>query len=188
MEDLQSERAYSGRGALHQAQVANDVFGLELAARLEGTGVSSTVINPGLLVRTDIRRNAGGILWLLEWVLQLFAISPTEAAETPVWLATWSAPSKINGCFFDPHLVEKPVSEERRDPALREVLWQASAELAGLAGGESAPEENAASPYPEPEISEWPDRARRGAQARCRKSRPVVSEVINLHPQPTHSP
>lgn len=59
-----------------------------------------------------------------------------------------------NGCFFDLHLVEKPVPEERRDPALRERLWQASAELAGLAGGESAPGENAASPYPEPEIIE----------------------------------
>ena len=103
-------------------------------------------------MRTDIRRNTGGILWLLEWVLQLFAISPTEAAEMPVWLATWPAP--FNGCFFDLHLVEKPVPEERRDPALRERLWHASAELAGLAGGESAPEENAASPYPEPEIIE----------------------------------
>ena len=139
-------------------------------------------------MRTDIRRDTGGILWLLERVLQLFAISPTEAAEMPVWLATWPAPSKINGCFFDPHLVEKPVPEERRDPALRERLWHASAELAGLAGGESAPGENAASPSPEPEISKWPDRARRGAQARCRKPRSVVSEVINLHPQPTHLP
>ena len=47
-------------------------------------------------MRTDIQRNTGGILWLLERVLQLFAISPTEATEMPVWLATWPAPSEIS--------------------------------------------------------------------------------------------
>ncbi|HEY5986544.1 MAG TPA: SDR family NAD(P)-dependent oxidoreductase [Streptosporangiaceae bacterium] len=51
-EDLHSERSYSGQRAYSQSKLANVMFTNELARRLEGTGVTATVLHPGV-VRTN---------------------------------------------------------------------------------------------------------------------------------------
>ena len=52
LDDLQGERAYSGQRAYNQSKLANVLFTYELARRLEGTGVTATVLHPGV-VRTS---------------------------------------------------------------------------------------------------------------------------------------
>src|SRR5580698_961589 len=49
--DLQGERNYSGQRAYSQSKLANVMFTYELARRLDGTGVTATVLHPGV-VRT----------------------------------------------------------------------------------------------------------------------------------------
>ena len=49
--DLQGQRNYSGSRAYSQSKLASVVFTYELARHLEGTGVTATVLHPGL-VRT----------------------------------------------------------------------------------------------------------------------------------------
>ena len=51
-DDLQGERNYSGQRAYNQSKLANVMFTYELARRLEGTGVTATVLHPGV-VRTS---------------------------------------------------------------------------------------------------------------------------------------
>ena len=51
-DDLQGERNYSGQRAYSQSKLANVMFTYELARRLEGTGVTATLLHPGV-VRTD---------------------------------------------------------------------------------------------------------------------------------------
>src|SRR5580692_6729493 len=51
-DDLQGERNYSGQRAYSQSKLANVMFTYELARRLEGTGVTATVLHPGV-VRTS---------------------------------------------------------------------------------------------------------------------------------------
>ena len=51
-DDLQGERNYSGQRAYSQSKLANVMFTFELARRLEGTGVTATVLHPGV-VRTS---------------------------------------------------------------------------------------------------------------------------------------
>src|ERR1700693_5328781 len=46
--DLQGERRYSGQRAYSQSKLANVMFTYELARRLEGTGVTATVLHPGV--------------------------------------------------------------------------------------------------------------------------------------------
>ena len=50
-EDLQGERNYSEQKAYPQSKLASVMFTYELARRLEGTGVTATVLHPGV-VRT----------------------------------------------------------------------------------------------------------------------------------------
>ncbi len=52
-DDLQSEKCYSGRLAYAQSKLANIAFTYELSRRLDGTGVTATVLHPGL-VRTSL--------------------------------------------------------------------------------------------------------------------------------------
>ena len=58
-DDLQGERRYSGQRAYNQSKLANVLFTYELARRLEGTGVTATVLHPGV-VRTRVRRRGPG--------------------------------------------------------------------------------------------------------------------------------
>ena len=51
-DDLQGERNYSGQRAYSQSKLASVMFTYELARRLEGTGVTATVLHPGV-VRTS---------------------------------------------------------------------------------------------------------------------------------------
>ena len=51
-DDLQGERNYSGQRAYSQSKLANVMFTYELARLLEGTGVTATVLHPGV-VRTS---------------------------------------------------------------------------------------------------------------------------------------
>ena len=51
-DDLQGARKYSGQRAYNQSKLANVMFTYELARRLEGTGVTATVLHPGV-TRTD---------------------------------------------------------------------------------------------------------------------------------------
>ncbi len=52
-DDLQSEKSYSGRIAYANSKLANIFFTYELARRLDGSGVTATVLHPGL-VRTAL--------------------------------------------------------------------------------------------------------------------------------------
>ena len=61
-DDLQGERNYSGQRAYSQSKLANVMFTYELTRRLEGTGVTATVLHPGV-VRTSFgaRRPDGAL-------------------------------------------------------------------------------------------------------------------------------
>ncbi|WP_406044872.1 SDR family NAD(P)-dependent oxidoreductase [Micromonospora sp. NBC_00898] len=50
-DDLMGEQKYSGQRAYNQSKLAKFVFTYELARRLDGTGVTATVLHPGV-VRT----------------------------------------------------------------------------------------------------------------------------------------
>jgi NAD(P)-dependent dehydrogenase (short-subunit alcohol dehydrogenase family) len=60
-DDLQGERNYSGQRAYSQSKLANVMFTYELARRLAGTGVTATVLHPGV-VRNQLRNRRPGRL------------------------------------------------------------------------------------------------------------------------------
>lgn len=129
-----SDRMVKGQGALEQAQVANDLFSIELADRLAGAGVGVSVVNPGA-VDTDIRLKANeGWRKADEKIRSEDGVLPPEqVAETIRQLATVTEPTTTNGRFYGPDGAEIEVPDGVADPDLRARLWERSDELATTA-------------------------------------------------------
>ncbi len=118
---------YRAQTAYNQSKLANVLFAVELAERLAGTGVTSNVLHPGG-VNTDIVRD---LPWLVRKLLGLVFISPQQGAATTIMLAADPALQALSGAYYDQ---EKPAipSSLADDKALRQRLWQFSAQAVGL--------------------------------------------------------
>jgi NAD(P)-dependent dehydrogenase (short-subunit alcohol dehydrogenase family) len=131
-DDLQGERAYSGQKAYNQSKLANVMFTYELARRLEGTGVTATVLHPGV-VRTGFgAEDPSRVFKVLVPLWRPFMKSPQQGAVTSIYLASSPEVEGITGRYF---ANDKPRSSNKAsydvDAAAR--LWQVSAGLVGLA-------------------------------------------------------
>ena len=121
---------YGGMRAHGQAQAANDMFTLELAERLEGSGVETVALNPGN-VDTDILREVPK--WVLGGMKLVFGRglkTPAEGAVLPLRLATEA--TNVNGKLFKPPFTEIPISDSMGDAGKRRRLWEVSARVTGL--------------------------------------------------------
>ena len=119
---------YSGQTAYNQSKLANVLFAVELAGRLEGTGVTSNALHPGA-VATDIVRD---LPWLIRKLIGLMFIAPEKGAQTTIQLASDPSLADTTGQYFDQcELAE--CSPLAADSALRQRLWEVSAEAVGIA-------------------------------------------------------
>jgi NAD(P)-dependent dehydrogenase (short-subunit alcohol dehydrogenase family) len=132
LDDLQHRRGGPGLRVAGRTQFANDLLCTELAARLAGTRVEVTCVFPGL-TDTDVFRNARGLPRILRLlapaVMRLAALSPEEAACTPVFLAQDAGAMGTGGRFYGPKLKRRKVPARARRPERRAGLWAASEEL-----------------------------------------------------------
>ena len=132
LDDLQHRRGKPGIKVAGRTQFANDLLAVELADRLRGTRVEVTCVFPGV-VDTNVFRNSRGLprvaLALAPAISRLMALSPEEAARTPVFLAQDARAGGAGGSFYGPKLKERPVPERARRPERRGALWAASEEL-----------------------------------------------------------
>src|SRR4051812_2377105 len=128
--DLQGERSWSGQRAYNQSKLANVLFTYELARRLRSTGVTATVLHPGI-ARTGFGAEDPGRIQRVITPFMGLLKSPEQAARTPVHLATAPDLDGITGQFFRNR---KPGRSSKRsyDEATARRLWEVSAELVGL--------------------------------------------------------
>jgi NAD(P)-dependent dehydrogenase (short-subunit alcohol dehydrogenase family) len=120
---------YSAQSAYNQSKLANVLFAVELARRLEGTGVTSNVMHPGA-VATDIVRD---LPWIVRAIISLIFTTPEKGARTTILLASDESLVGISGKYYD-QCEPADWSPLADDAALRERLWQESAEAVGLNG------------------------------------------------------
>jgi retinol dehydrogenase 14 len=130
-DDLMGEGKYSGQRAYNQSKLANVMFTYELARRLEGTGVTATVLHPGMTSTgfgaEDTARGWGPIIG----VMRLFMKKPEQGAETSVYLASSPQAEGFTGQFFA-NRTPKESHKASYNPATTARLWQVSADLIGL--------------------------------------------------------
>ena len=118
---------YNSQAAYNGSKLANVLFSVELAKRLEGTGVTSNVLHPGA-VSTDITRD---LPWVLRKIIGMIFISPEKGALTNIMLSSDPMLEDVTGKYFDQcELTE--CSSQADDETLRQKLWEISAEMTGL--------------------------------------------------------
>jgi NAD(P)-dependent dehydrogenase (short-subunit alcohol dehydrogenase family) len=131
-DDLQAARKkYNTFAAYGASKLANILFTLELARRLEGSNVTANCLHPGV-VATNIFKNLGTIGKVFTFLGRPFMLSPTRGAETSIYLASSPDVAKVTGKFFD-KCKEAPLLPHATDMAAARRLWEASERLTGLA-------------------------------------------------------
>lgn len=125
----ETPKDWSRFGQYGRSKLCNILFTRALARRLEGTGVMTACLHPGV-VATGIGGGGGGLLRLGWNIAKPFLLTPEKGAETSLYLATEADPAAFHGAYVDNKRIVEP-DRPARDGALAERLWHASARLVG---------------------------------------------------------
>jgi NAD(P)-dependent dehydrogenase (short-subunit alcohol dehydrogenase family) len=126
-DDYMSTRSFKPMKVYGRSKLANILFTVELARRLEGTGVTANCLHPGFVSTGLARDNKLGVLFLK--LARPFIKSASDGAETTVHLA--SEPVTVSGEYFVDCEVH-PTKDYAKDPEMARRLWEDSARLVGL--------------------------------------------------------
>jgi retinol dehydrogenase-14 len=130
-DDLQGVRNYSGQRAYNQSKLANVMFTIELARRLDGTGITANAVHPGV-VRTNFgAEDQAWFFALISRVARPLLKTPARGAQTPIYLASSPDMDGLTGQFFA-NRKPKTANKVAYDSDITARLWQVSADLVGM--------------------------------------------------------
>jgi NAD(P)-dependent dehydrogenase (short-subunit alcohol dehydrogenase family) len=122
-DDPQIEQGYDGSRAYGQSKLAQITWGMELADRLTGTGVTVNSLHPSTYMPTKIVLDEMGR-----------SVDTLESGvEATVRLVSSPEVEGVTGRFYD-RLRESEPHEQALDAGARRQLWDLSAELTGAPG------------------------------------------------------
>jgi NAD(P)-dependent dehydrogenase (short-subunit alcohol dehydrogenase family) len=134
---LMGEEEYSGQRAYNQSKLANVMFTYELARRLDGSGVTATVLHPGVTSTAfgaeDTARGWAPLIALM----RPFMKSAERGAETPVYLSSSPDVQGVTGQYFANRNAKRS-NESSYDTAITGRLWEVSSKLVRLQAEGSA--------------------------------------------------
>ena len=131
-DDLHSRKSYGGMKAYSQSKLANILFTRELAARVDGFGITANALHPGF-VRSSFARDgdARGLLRaVFAFTTRFAAITAEAGARTSVYLASSPEVQSTSGEYFVRCRSRRP-NAAARDSAAARRLWELSEHLSG---------------------------------------------------------
>jgi NAD(P)-dependent dehydrogenase (short-subunit alcohol dehydrogenase family) len=121
-------RSRTGMREYSVSKLSNVLFTKELARRLQGSGVTTYAVHPGV-VATDIWRR---VPRPLRWMIKKFMITPEQGAEASLRCATAPELADQTGRYYDVGGKEATPNPLADDAELARTLWTKSAEWTGL--------------------------------------------------------
>jgi dehydrogenase/reductase SDR family protein 13 len=121
-------RSVTGMREYAVSKLSNVLFTKELARRLEGTGVTTYAVHPGV-VATDVWRRVPAPV---RWVMKKLMITPERGAEASLRCATAPELAGDTGRYYDVGGKETAPNRVADDAELAGLLWTKSAEWTGL--------------------------------------------------------
>ena len=116
-----STRSISGLDEYGVSKLANVLFSAELARRLQGCGVTTYALHPGVVASEIWRR----IPPPFGSIIKLFMLSVEDGAKTTLYCATAAQAAAESGLYYDACQTKRP-SKLARDEALAGELWRRS--------------------------------------------------------------
>ncbi|KAI4871240.1 hypothetical protein NFI96_019763 [Prochilodus magdalenae] len=86
LDDLNSEKRYDKSKAYSQSKLANVLFTRSLAKKLEGTGVTTYALHPGV-VQTELWRHLNRPQQAAIWFIKPFTKTSVQGAQTTIYCA-----------------------------------------------------------------------------------------------------
>ena len=126
-DDLQAERTFTSLNAFGATKMANLLFTLELARRLENTGITVNAIHPGL-ARSGLMKEG---FFLMRLLTRLAASPPEKVTGAIVQAAVAPEFAKTTGTFLH-NGKEIEVPAYARDRTAQQRLWDISESLTQL--------------------------------------------------------
>jgi NAD(P)-dependent dehydrogenase (short-subunit alcohol dehydrogenase family) len=103
------------------AKLANILFASELGRRLQGCGVTTYSLHPGV-VATDVWRS---LPWPLDWVIKQFMLTAEQGAATTLYCATSPDCASSTGLYYENSAQRRP-SKAACDMDEAKRLWDSS--------------------------------------------------------------
>ncbi|MCI4592028.1 SDR family NAD(P)-dependent oxidoreductase [Sphingobium sp. BYY-5] len=125
--DLTFTDDFVGGAAYCHAKLANILFTRELARRTSGTGIVAHAMHPGVVASNFATHCDAPMRAYMESIADS-ALSPREAADTLVWLASTEEPGRSSGLYFHQRTAIMP-STAAQDDAAAARLWTVSEQL-----------------------------------------------------------
>lgn len=131
-EDINDEKSYKPFKAYVLSKLANVLFTRELAKRLEGPGVTTYALHPGVIY-TEIGRefNYPLLLKILTIIFWIVLKTPKQGAQTTIYCAVAEELEGESGRYYS-DCAEKQVTDYAKDDQAARKLWDVSAEYVGL--------------------------------------------------------
>ena len=127
-DDLQSLNKFGGMKVYANTKLMVTTMTYELARRLEGTGVTANVVEPGF-VATNLGMNSGSLMSALMFtIVRPMQKSPKKGAETSIWAATAPELENVTGkCFANKQEISS--AKISYDGELQIRLWEVTEEM-----------------------------------------------------------
>ncbi|RJF91211.1 SDR family NAD(P)-dependent oxidoreductase [Sphingomonas cavernae] len=126
-DDLTFAEGFVGGAAYCHAKLANVLFARELARRVADDGIVSHVMHPGVVDSNFANHCDAPMKAYMESIREI-SVTPEDAADTLVWLASADEPGWSNGRYFHERKELSPAPAALDDDAARR-LWEVSEKL-----------------------------------------------------------
>ncbi|XP_036950265.1 retinol dehydrogenase 12 [Acanthopagrus latus] len=134
-DDINLDKDYDRQVSYRQSKLANVLFSRELATRLQGTGVTTYSLHPGV-IRTELGRHFFPTiaLWKKICFMPFYYLikSPWEGAQTTIYCAVDESLENTSGLYYSDCAPKTPAPQALDDAAAKK-LWDVSASMVGLA-------------------------------------------------------
>lgn len=127
LDDMNLEKGYSIMKAVGASKIAQILFTIELARRLQGTGVTVNALHPGI-IKSGLLED---VPWVMRTFFNLLSTTPEKGARTPVFLASADEVANVSGKLFADSK-EIKMGGQATDPASVKRLWDRSVELSKM--------------------------------------------------------
>nr|XP_055038921.1 retinol dehydrogenase 12, like [Misgurnus anguillicaudatus] len=130
LEDINSEKSYDKRKAYSQSKLANILFTRSLAKRLEGTGVTTYALHPGV-VQTDLWRHLSKPEQAVMWMARPFTKTSVQGAQTTIYCAVEPELDTESGRYYS-DCAPANCCQAALDDDMAQRLWELSCKMLSI--------------------------------------------------------